>query len=43
MPHRARGLGEAPTIGVPIAVVRARKVSGKRIRHTPVKPEELVE
>jgi carbon-monoxide dehydrogenase large subunit len=43
MPHHARGLGEAPTIGVPIAVVRAiEKVSGKRIRHTPVKPQELM-
>jgi carbon-monoxide dehydrogenase large subunit len=42
--HHAKGLGEAPTIGVPIAVVRAvEKVSGKRIRHTPVKPEELIE
>lgn len=42
--HRAKGLGEAPTIGVPIAVVRAiEKVSGKRIRHTPVRPEELIE
>ncbi|MGO8807167.1 MAG: xanthine dehydrogenase family protein molybdopterin-binding subunit [Candidatus Bathyarchaeia archaeon] len=43
-PHHAKGLGEAPTIGVPIALVRAiEKVSGKRIRHTPVKPEELIE
>ena len=44
MPHHARGLGEAPTIGVPFAFVRAiEKVSGKRIRHTPVKPQELIE
>jgi CO/xanthine dehydrogenase Mo-binding subunit len=44
MPHHVRGLGEAPTIGVPIAVVRAiERVSGKRIRHTPVKPQELIE
>jgi carbon-monoxide dehydrogenase large subunit len=44
MPHHAKGLGEAPTIGVPIALVRAiEKVSGKRLRHTPVKPEELIE
>ena len=44
MPHHARGLGEAPTIGVPLAVVRAiERVSGKRIRHTPVKPQELIE
>jgi carbon-monoxide dehydrogenase large subunit len=43
MPHYAKGLGEAPTIGVPVALVRAiEKVSGKRIRHTPVKPEELI-
>jgi carbon-monoxide dehydrogenase large subunit len=41
--HHAKGLGEAPTIGVPVAVVRAiEKVSGKRIRHTPVRPEELI-
>jgi carbon-monoxide dehydrogenase large subunit len=44
MPHHAKGLGEAPTIGVPVAVVRAiEKVAGKRITHTPVKPEELIE
>ena len=44
MPHHAKGLGEAPTIGVPVALVRAiEKTSGKRIRHTPVKPEELIE
>ncbi|MGA2680775.1 MAG: xanthine dehydrogenase family protein molybdopterin-binding subunit [Candidatus Bathyarchaeia archaeon] len=44
MPHHAKGLGEAPTIGVPVAVVRAiERVSGKRIRHTPVKPQELIE
>ncbi len=43
MPHHAKGLGEAPTIGVPLAVVRAiERASGKRIRHTPVKPEELI-
>ena len=44
MPHHVRGLGEAPTIGVPLAVVRAiERASGKRIRHTPVKPQELLE
>ena len=43
MPHHAKGLGEAPTIGVPVAVVRAiERVSSKRIRHTPVRPEELI-
>lgn len=43
MLHHARGLGEAPTIGVPLAVVRAiEKVAGKRFRHTPIKPQELI-
>ena len=43
MPHHPRGLGESPTVGVPPALVRAiEKVNGKRIRHTPVKPEELI-
>lgn len=43
-PHHAKGLGEAPTIGVPPAVARAiENVSGIRIRHTPVRPEELIE
>ncbi|HYA32863.1 MAG TPA: xanthine dehydrogenase family protein molybdopterin-binding subunit [Candidatus Bathyarchaeia archaeon] len=43
-PHKAKGLGEAPTIGVPPAVVRAiENVSGVKIRHTPVTPEELIE
>ena len=43
-PHKAKGLGEAPTIGVPPAVVRAiENVSGIRIRHTPVSPAELIE
>ncbi len=42
-PHKAKGLGEAPTIGVPPAVVRAiENASGIRIRHTPVTPEELI-
>jgi CO/xanthine dehydrogenase Mo-binding subunit len=42
--HHTRGIGEAPTIGVPVAVVRAiERASGKRIRHTPVKPQELIE
>jgi aerobic carbon-monoxide dehydrogenase large subunit len=42
-PHRAKGVGEAPTIGVPPAVVRAiENVSGVRIRHTPISPEELI-
>lgn len=44
LPHHVKGLGEAPTIGTPLALVRAiEKVSCKRITHTPVKPEELIE
>jgi carbon-monoxide dehydrogenase large subunit len=44
LPHHAKGLGEAPTIGTPVAVIRAiERVSGKRIRHTPVRPSELIE
>ncbi|MGZ4936681.1 MAG: xanthine dehydrogenase family protein molybdopterin-binding subunit, partial [Halobacteriota archaeon] len=43
-PHKAKGLGEAPTIGVPPAVARAiESISGIRIRCTPVTPEELIE
>ena len=43
LPHGAKGLGEAPTIGVPIAVVRAlEKSMMRRIRNTPVMPEELI-
>ncbi len=43
LPHGAKGLGEAPTIGVPIAVVRAlEKTIMRRIRNTPVMPEELI-
>ena len=43
MPHHAKGLGEAPTIGTPVAVVRAiEKVSGRRIRSTPVKQEDII-
>jgi len=44
LPHGAKGLGEAPTIGVPIAVVRAlEKTTMHRIRNTPVLPEELMD
>ena len=43
LPHGAKGLGEAPTIGVPAALVRAiEKVSGRRVRETPVRPELLL-
>ncbi|MEM3841593.1 MAG: xanthine dehydrogenase family protein molybdopterin-binding subunit [Candidatus Micrarchaeaceae archaeon] len=42
MPHRAKGLGEAPTIGTPAAVVRSiEKAAKKRIRSTPVRQEDL--
>jgi carbon-monoxide dehydrogenase large subunit len=42
-PHRVKGVGEAPTIGVPPAVVRAiENVTGIRIRHIPISPEELI-
>ena len=44
LPNGAKGLGEAPTIGVPIAVVRSlEKTTMRRIRGTPVTPEELIE
>ncbi|MEM0130341.1 MAG: molybdopterin cofactor-binding domain-containing protein, partial [Thermoplasmatales archaeon] len=42
-PHGAKGLGESPTIGVPPALLRAIEVaSGKRLRKTPVMPEEII-
>ncbi|MEM0073249.1 MAG: xanthine dehydrogenase family protein molybdopterin-binding subunit [Thermoplasmatales archaeon] len=42
-PHGAKGLGESPTIGVPPALIRAIEVaSGKRLRKTPVMPEEII-
>ncbi len=42
LPHGAKGLGESPTIGTPSALARAiERVSGKRIRETPVRPELL--
>ena len=44
LPHGAKGLGEAPTIGVPLALCRAIElVSGKRINSTPVKQEFLAQ
>lgn len=44
LPHKVKGLGEAPTIGVPSALVRSiEKVTGKRIRETPVRPETIAE
>lgn len=42
LPHGAKGVGEAPTIGVPVALARAiEKATGKRIRETPVRQEFL--
>jgi hypothetical protein len=44
LPHGAKGLGESPTIGVPLALTRAiEKVSGKRMRSTPIRPEMLID
>ncbi len=41
-PHGAKGVGEAPTIGVPPALVRAiERQAGKRLTHTPVRPEDV--
>ncbi len=43
MPHGAKGLGESPTIGVPTALTRAvEKATGKRLRRTPIMPEDLI-
>ncbi len=44
LPHKVKGLGEAPTIGVPSALVRSiEKAIGKRIRDTPIKPETIAD
>ncbi len=38
----AKGLGEAPTIGTPVALARSIELNtGKRIRETPIKPDDL--
>jgi len=43
LPHGAKGLGESPTIGVPTALARAiERASGKRIRNTPIRPEDIL-
>jgi len=43
VPSKAKGLGEAPTIGTPVALVRSLEhKTGKRIRNTPVLPEDLL-
>lgn len=42
LPHGAKGVGESPAIGVPPALVRAiERQVGKRLRRTPIPPEEL--
>ncbi len=43
LPSKAKGVGEAPTIGVPIALSRAIELAtGKTILETPIKPEYLL-
>lgn len=43
LPSKAKGIGEAPTIGVPIALSRAlEKAMGKKFNETPIRPEELL-
>ncbi len=43
LPHGAKGVGESPTIGVPTALTRAiEKFVGKRLRETPIKPQDLI-
>jgi aerobic carbon-monoxide dehydrogenase large subunit len=40
--RRVKGVGEAPTVGVPPALVRALEVAlGRRLRRTPLGPEDL--
>ncbi len=42
-PHGAKGVGEAPTIGVPPALMRAiERQAGHRLTRTPLDPEELL-
>jgi carbon-monoxide dehydrogenase large subunit len=42
LPQRVKGVGEAATVGVPPAVVRSlEKILGRRLRTTPLDPEEL--
>jgi carbon-monoxide dehydrogenase large subunit len=41
-PQRVKGVGEASTIGVPPALVRSLEgILGRRIRRTPMRPEDL--
>ena len=43
LPSKAKGLGEAPTIGTPVALSRAIEVAtGLRITDTPINPEYLI-
>jgi carbon-monoxide dehydrogenase large subunit len=42
-PHGAKGIGEAATIGVPPALIRAIEVAiGRRLSRTPVHPQECI-
>lgn len=42
-PRRVNGLGEAPTTGVPPAAVRSlERTLGRRLRKTPLSPEDLM-
>lgn len=43
LPSKAKGIGEAPTIGVPIALTRALETAtGLRFTKTPISPEDLL-
>lgn len=43
LPSKAKGIGEAPTIGVPIALSRAlEKAMGRKFNETPIRPELLL-
>ncbi len=43
LPSKAKGLGEAPTIGTPVALSRAIEVAtGLHITETPINPEYLI-
>ena len=43
LPHGAKGVGESPAIGVPPALVRAiERQVGRRLRTTPLRPENLI-
>jgi len=42
LPQKVKGVGEAPTVGVPPALVRSiEKLLGRRLRKTPLEPEDL--